>query len=394
VSPEFGLSAALQAYQTTALGSSGKGLILLCNAGSSSLKLELRSVDNVVHWRAAFEGNAEQLEAALQRAMAQAPAPAQVLHRVVHAGAVAERPALLDAQMEAQIAHWSPLAPLHNPLALRLLGVLRGFWPQVSHYALFDSGLYASLPAVASRYALPAALSPRWPLRRYGFHGLAHRSQWRSVLQATRAAKLEVPRRLLTLQLGGGCSLTAWRDDCAVDTTMGFSPFEGLVMATRSGSIDPGIMLHLLQQEGLSVQELERVLSKCSGLAALGPGGGDMRALLAAGAVECDPALSHYCYQIRKNIGAAIAALGGVDAISFGGGVGENQARVRQEALAGLEVFGIVLDPDLNNKASGLSAVHSRDSKVSVWLTPVDEMDEMFRQFIQRPEDSEEILHE
>jgi acetate kinase len=394
VSPEFELSAVVQAQQATALDSSSKRLILLCNAGSSSLKLELRSADAVVQWRAGFEGNAQQLEAALQTAVTQVTAPAWVLHRVVHAGVVTERPALLDAQMEAQIAHWSPLAPLHNPLALRLVAVLRRFWPLVPHYAVFDSGLYASLPDVASRYALPATLSPRWPLRRYGFHGLAHRSQWRSVLQATRAAGLAAPRRLVTLQLGGGCSLTAWKDDCAVDTTMGFSPFEGLVMATRSGSIDPGILLHLLQQEGLSVQDLERVLSKCSGLAALGPGGGDMRALLASDVVVSDAALSHYCYQIRKGIGAAMAALGGVDAISFGGGVGENLARVRQEALAGMEVFGITLDSDLNNRASGLSAVHSRDSKVSVWLAPVDEMDEMFRQFRQMREDSEEILYE
>ena len=162
-----------------------------------------------------------------------------------------------------------------------------------------------------------------------------------------------LPRRLITLQLGSGCSVTTWRDDQAIDTSMGFTPLEGLVMATRSGSIDPGILLHLLRQEKLSVDELDVVLSRQSGLAALGAGNGDMRAILALEPTHAQAALAHYAMQIRKSIGAAIAVLGGVDAISIGGGVAEHQPQVRQALFEGLEGLGIVLDTERNRRADG-----------------------------------------
>ena len=361
--------------------------ILLCNGGSSSLKLaQVAADEGRCVWQQGFEGNVETLCESLHQALENLASegrsmPTAVLHRIVHAGLVTETPGLLDAALLERIAHWAPLAPLHNRLALQLIQIVATRWPQLPQYAVFDSGLYARLPDVASHYALPADLSPRWPLRRYGFHGLAHRSQWRSVQRLSKEAGNIRPRRLITLQLGSGCSVTTWRDDQAIDTTMGFTPLEGLVMSTRSGSIDPGIVLHLLRQEKLSVDELDSVLSRRSGLAALGAGNGDMRAVLALEPALADAALAHYAMQIRKSVGAAIAVLGGVDAISIGGGVGEHQPVVRQAIFAGLDELGIVLDVERNRHADGHAALHSKESVVALWLCPVDEMDEMWRQY-------------
>jgi len=372
--------------------------VLLCNAGSSTLKLAVAGAPEPASsgtWQAAYEGSAESLAAALRQALCTLAMPQAVLHRIVHAGLVSEEPRLLDTELLARIAHWAPLAPLHNPLALSLIHIIAERWPGVPQYAIFDSGLYAHLPDVAAHYALPAGLSPRWPLRRYGFHGLAHRSQWRSAQRLSQESGRMLPRRLITLQLGSGCSVTTWRDDQAIDTSMGFTPLEGLVMATRSGSIDPGILLHLLRQEKLSVDELDVVLSRQSGLAALGAGNGDMRAILALEPTHAQAALAHYAMQIRKSIGAAIAVLGGVDAISIGGGVAEHQPQVRQALFEGLEGLGIVLDTERNRRADGRERLHEdqhvplhsddsnncENSAVALWLSPVDEMDEMLRQY-------------
>lgn len=365
--------------------------ILLCNGGSSSLKLaQVIAGDGRCVWQQGFEGDVDTLCESLRQALENLSSenrtmPQAILHRVVHAGLVTENAGLLDAALLERIAHWAPLAPLHNQLALQLIHIIAARWPQLPQYAIFDSGLYAHLPDVASHYALPAELSPRWPLRRYGFHGLAHRSQWRSVQRLSQEAGRVAPRRLITLQLGSGCSVTTWRDGQAIDTTMGFTPLEGLVMSTRSGSIDPGIVLHLLRQEKLSVDELDSVLSRRSGLAALGAGNGDMRAVLALDPVRAEAALAHYAMQIRKSVGAAIAVLGGVDAISIGGGVGEHQPVVRQAIFAGLNELGIVLDVERNRRAEGRAALHTnlhaKESVVALWLCPVDEMDEMWRQF-------------
>ncbi len=365
--------------------------ILLCNGGSSSLKLaQVLADDGRCVWQQGFEGDVDTLCASLRQALETLVSknqsmPQAVLHRIVHAGLVAETPGLLDAALLERISHWAPLAPLHNHLALQLIDIIAAHWPELPQYAIFDSGLYAHLPDVASHYALPADLSPRWPLRRYGFHGLAHRSQWRSVQRLSHEAGRIAPRRLITLQLGSGCSVTTWRDDQAIDTTMGFTPLEGLVMSTRSGSIDPGIVLHLLRQEKLTVDQLDNVLSRRSGLAALGAGNGDMRAVLALEPARADAALAHYAMQIRKSVGAAIAVLGGVDAISVGGGVGEHQPVVRQAVFAGLDDLGIVLDAERNRHAEGHAALHAnlhaKESLVALWLCPVDEMEEMWRQY-------------
>ncbi len=358
--------------------------VLLCNAGSSSLKLLARQVGpaqdsyaNIVH----FDGDALGLATALEKALENQIPPRAVMHRIVHAGAVTEHAQLMDCATVQRIRHWSVLAPLHNPLALNLFEITRSAWPQVPQYAVYDSGLYGELPQEAARYPLPASLSSQWPLRRFGFHGLAHRSQWRTVHSAVRKAGLRTPERLISIHLGGGCSMSAWRDNRVIDTSMGFTPLEGMMMSTRSGSIDPGILLHLLQQEQLSPAQLNEILTKNSGLAALAPGNGDMRALIANDSVQAQQAIEQYCYQVRKQIGAFIAALGGVDAISIGGGVGENQASIRERIFAPLHDLGLIFDQQRNQSAKGVCALQQANSKSTLWLTPVNEMEEMLRHY-------------
>lgn len=233
--------------------------VLLCNAGSSTLKLLPRQVGPAKDSYAdivQFSGTEETLPHVLAQALANQLEPRAVVHRIVHAGAVSEQAQLMDDATLERIAHWSVLAPLHNPLALKLHEVMRQSWPHVPQYAVFDSGLYAQLPPEAARYALPDSLSPHWPLRRYGFHGLAHRNQWRNTHAASQKAGIATPKRFISIHLGGGCSMSAWLDDRVIDTSMGFTPLEGMMMSTRSGSVDPGILLHLLQQEAMSAEDL------------------------------------------------------------------------------------------------------------------------------------------
>ncbi|MBU2097262.1 MAG: hypothetical protein KKD00_00750, partial [Gammaproteobacteria bacterium] len=360
--------------------------VLACNAGSSSLKLSLFAGSPAQGWalintvnlpavakpsgsNPALEnspgGNPSDVNPSdvkpagtasytklLSDWLQPLSAPDRILHRVVHAGLVPEQAAPLNEDTLALIRHWLPMAPRHNALTLELIEALQQRWPHLPQFAIYDSGLYANLPEHAARYALPEGLSPQWPLRRYGFHGLAHRSQWRQVQamhgkfpwKSRRQATVELGEfsrreavradKVISVHLGSGVSITAWRDGDAVDTSMGFSPLEGLIMARRSGSLDPGMLMHLLLREDMSPEALDKMLHEHSGLAALAGHDGDMQAILEdmheTGSKTAAAAVTQYCYQIRKTIGSYIAALGGVDAISFGGGVAEHQALIRQ----------------------------------------------------------------
>ncbi|MDT8427909.1 MAG: hypothetical protein RQ757_04000 [Pseudomonadales bacterium] len=356
--------------------------VLASNSGSTSLKLCLFELDDQ-HWKALHTGTIELTDQdgseTLREFLDPIGKPDVIIHRVVHAGAVSEALAVIDTALIAKIRHWSVLAPGHNQAVLQQIDWCHRLLPTSEQFAAFDSGLYHELPQVARMYALPAALSPAWPIQRYGFHGLAHRNQWRQVKQSLPRER-HADLRLISLQLGGGCSWTAWRGAQVLDTSMGFTPLEGLVMGRRSGSIDPGIVLHLQQQENLSVDQVHTLISQQGGLMATGSSD-DMRVLLASDNAASTTALAHYCYQVRKAIGAAMAVLGGVDAISFGGGVGEHSAQIRQGILAGLENFGIQLDSDLNSQASGAGRLHADTSKTALYLTPVNEMNEMMRQY-------------
>lgn len=296
-----------------------------------------------------------------------------VVHRIVHGGARLTAPCRIDAAVEAEIEGLVPLAPLHNPRALRWIRACRVlFGSETTQVAVFDTAFYADLPEVASTYALPRVLCRKHRIRRYGFHGLAHQAMWRRWCELCPPARRD--GGAISLQLGAGCSITAIRNGCAIDTSMGFSPLEGLVMATRAGDVDPGLLLFLQRAEGLSPEQMERLLNGESGLCGLSGTSGDMQRLLESEDPSARLAVEVYCYRARKYIGAYLAALGGTHAILFGGGVGEHAPVVREKMLTGLVSLGIVLDPAANRAAIGTEMrISNRCSEAEVWVIPVDE---------------------
>jgi acetate kinase len=277
--------------------------VLVVNAGSTSLKLTLVDSDG-------GSENVESLGALSDRVAA-------VGHRIVHGGARFRDPVLIDDGVEHELNALAPLAPLHSEPALRALADARAAVPDAPHVAVFDTAFHATLPAEAATYAVPARWRTDWGIRRYGFHGL-------SVEWATR--QIRVPR-LVVCHLGGGCSVTAVRDGRSVDTTMGFSPLEGVPMATRAGSVDPGALLYLLRERRQTLDELDHALEHESGLAALG-------------GLDDPLGFGVYIYRIATAVAAMAAALDGLDAVAFTGGVGENRADVREAVAARLAFLG------------------------------------------------------
>jgi acetate kinase len=299
-----------------------------------------------------------------------------VAHRIVHGGTRFSASSVLDDATERALVGLTALAPLHLPVALEwvarsreILGV------SVPQIAVFDTAFFATLPAVAQFYAIPLELHKAHGVRRFGFHGLAHESMLRRVQRLR--PDLERGGRVISLQLGAGCSIAAIDRGVPQDTSMGFSPLEGLVMSTRSGDIDAGLVTFLERTAGLSPERCEQMLNKESGLLGLSGLSGDMRVLLKSGSPEADFAIELYCYRIRKYIGAYIAVLGGIDVIVFGGGVGEHSPEVRERILAGMEWCGVALDHDRNHEARGTEETDARISgsraPVDVWVVAVDE---------------------
>jgi acetate kinase len=330
--------------------------VLVVNAGSSSLKLGV--LDEADRVTAAvqidrWDGDPEHGE--LSRFVAaQRDVVATVGHRVVHGGSEFTGPVLIDQQVLARIAALSDLAPLHQPRALAGIKAVGRLLPEVPAVACFDTAFHSALPAAAATYALPAAWNQRFSLRRYGFHGLSH------AYASRRAAQLTDDRsRIITCHLGAGASLAAVLFGRCVDTTMGFTPLEGLVMATRSGSVDPGLILWLAERGGLSVTEINDGLEKRSGLAGLAnlpSGSGDLRdvhAAAAAGEQAANLAIEVYLHRLCREIAAMAAAMNGLDVLVFTGGVGEHDPVIRARTAAGLAFLGVAVDADLNAAASG-----------------------------------------
>ena len=293
-------------------------------------------------------------------------------HRVVYGGAQFDIPRIIDHAVEAEIEHLSLLAPLHNSRALKWIRECRKIYgTHIKQIAVFDTGFYTHLPKAATIYALPQKLSTLHGLRRYGFHGIAHQALWQR--WSVHHPEKEKQGRIISLQLGSGCSITATTGGVPRDTSMGFSPLEGLVMSTRAGDLDPGVLLYLIRESGMSAEELNVLLNQESGLYGLA-GSSDMRVLLASTDPAARVAVNLYCYRARKYIGAYLAVLGGVDAILFGGGVGENAATIRESILTGLEWAGIKLDTSENKLTKeGERCISSSESKVEIWVIPVDE---------------------
>ena len=284
--------------------------ILVVNAGSTSLKLHLVDGD----------------ESRPVETLAEIPGDvAAVGHRVVHGGSRFVEPVVVDAEVEAAIEELHTIAPLHNEPALAALREARAAFPDVSHVAAFDTAFHATIPAEAATYPLPRAWREEWGVRRFGFHGLS--VEW---------AAGQIPvSRLVVCHLGGGCSVTAVLDGRSVDTTMGFTPLEGVPMKTRAGSVDPGILIHAVRERGLSADELDRVLERDSGTDALG-------------GLEDPLAFTLFTYRVAGAVAAMAVALGGIDALAFTGGLGENRADVREavsERLAFVGSFRVEVVP-------------------------------------------------
>jgi len=299
-----------------------------------------------------------------------------VAHRIVHGGISFSASCVLDAAAERALLALKELAPLHLPIALDWVTLCRGiFGPDVPQIAVFDTAFFAALPAVAQHYAIPLDLQKTHGMRRFGFHGAAHDSMLRRVQHLR--PDLDRGGRIISIQLGAGCSIAAIDRGVPQDTSMGFSPLEGLVMSTRSGDIDAGLVTFLERTAGFAAERLERVLNMESGLLGLSGLSGDMRTLLASKSRDAEFAIELYCYRIRKYIGAYIAVLGGIDVIVFGGGVGEHSPEVRERVLAGMEWCGVTIDHDRNDAARGTEEIDTRISisrgSVDVWVVAVDE---------------------
>jgi acetate kinase len=324
--------------------------VLVVNPGSSSLKLSVLDADGEIvdeHDVASVDGQVEVEE--IERFLARWPAVVSAGVRFVHGGPSLRQSAMVDAGVLDRLERVADLAPLHNPPALVALGALRRLRPGLPLVACFDTAFFAGLPPAAATYALPHRWTTEWGIRRFGFHGLSH------AYASRRAARLldRPPKqlRLVTCHLGAGASLAAVVGGLPVDTTMGFTPLDGLVMATRSGSVDPGALIWVLRHGGLSIDDVEFALDRGSGLLGLSGTSGDIRQVFTTadrGDERAQLAIAVYIHRLRASVAAMAAATGGLDAVVFTGGVGENSPRVREQTCAGLGFLGVSLDPGRN----------------------------------------------
>jgi acetate kinase len=356
--------------------------ILVLNSGSSSVKfavVDLDSGSQVADGIVERIGEAEVPDhaAALLLAFEQLSdvgALVAVGHRVVHGGPALYRPTLVDDALLGQLGELSPLAPLHNPPAILGIEVARRLLPGLPHVAVFDTAFFHDLPLAASTYAIDRDIAAQWHIRRYGFHGTSHQ-----YVSEQAAAFLDAPLGSLSqivLHLGNGASASAIVGGRAVDTSMGLTPLEGLVMGTRSGDIDPGVITYLWRTAGMSVDEIETMLNRHAGMLGLG-GEIDFRVVhqrIESGDEAAQLAYDVYIHRLRKYIGAYLAVLGTTDVITFTAGVGENDAAVRSDALSGMASLGIEVDEHLNaNPGKAARRISADNSRTTVLVIPTDE---------------------
>jgi len=363
--------------------------VLVVNAGSSSLKLRvLGPADDIA---AAldldpWDGSPDhgELDQFLGR-LSGVDGVDVVGHRVVHGGSRFTGATVIDDTITAAIAGLTDLAPLHQPRALAAISAVRAALPGVPAVACFDTAFHAGMPAAAATYALPKMWTERFGLRRYGFHGLSHAYASRRAAQLLEYREPE-RLRMVTCHLGAGSSLAAVRGGRSVDTTMGFTPLEGLVMATRCGSVDPGLIVWLLQHGGLTLGEVATGLESWSGLSGLADllnRSGDLREVrLAAQEGEPDArlAVDVHAHRLRREIAAMAAAMNGLDALVFTGGIGEHQPAVRAEAAAGLAFLGVAINPARNNATSADAEITAPGATVRTLVVTAREDVEIARQ--------------
>jgi acetate kinase len=321
------------------------GAILVVNAGSTSLKLSLVADDETTEQVSSLESVApSDLDA--------------VAHRVVHGGPHFTDPVVIDESVRQTIHKLEDLAPLHNAPALRGIEEATSVHPDVPHVAVFDTAFHATIPPESATYAIPRAWREEWGIRRFGFHGLS--VQW-----ATERVKAA---RLVVCHLGGGCSVTAIRDGRSVDTTMGFTPLEGVPMSTRAGSIDPGALLYLLRASDLDLESIDHMLNFASGLVGL-TGSGDMSEIekgVRSGDEQAALALEVFGYRVAAAAAAMAVAAGGLDARVFTAGIGERSALARASVCDRLSFLGVVLDPEANRGAGEETEIAASESRVRV----------------------------
>lgn len=384
---------------------SGAPLVLVLNAGSSSLKYQLLEPDSAVVTAEGLverigepvsvisheQGGGETVEelhlpdhrAAIAKAMELFASKGTDLtqidlcavgHRVVHGGRALYDPTLIDEHVISEIERLSPLAPLHNPPNLVGIEAAQALLPDVPGVAVFDTGFFHGLPEVAARYAIDRELADEYALRRYGFHGTSH--EYVSHRAAEFLGLDYDATNQIVAHLGNGASMSAIRDGRPVDTSMGMTPLEGLVMGTRGGDIDPGLLFHLNRVVGMTVDDIDHLLNKRSGLKGL-CGENDFRAvteMIEAGDADAREAYDIYIHRLRGYFGAYLVALGRADIITFTAGVGENAASVRADSLAGLENFGIEIDAERNAVRSREPRIISTDSsRTTVLVVPTNE---------------------
>ena len=379
-------------YQLLALDDAGDGQRLATGlveriGGGGQGRLEHTPAGREPYLRGrVFADHRQALDAMLEAFRAAGPdlgevRPAAIGHRVVHGGAEFADATVLDDRVLHRIRELIPLAPLHNPANITGVEVAAEAFPGVPQVAVFDTAFHRTLPAAASTYAVPREWRERYAVRRYGFHGTSHR------YVARRAAEFlgRDPERtdLIVLHLGNGASATAVAGGRSVETSMGLTPLEGLVMGTRSGDLDPAVPAYLERVAGLDAVEVERALNEDGGLLALAGSNDlrDVRRAAAAGDPGAKLAIDVYCHRIRKYVGAYYAVLGRVDAIVFTAGVGENDARTRALSLAGLENLGIAVDAVRNEAdAHGERVISPEGAPIAVLVIPTDEEIEIARQ--------------
>ena len=352
--------------------------VLVLNSGSSSLKYRLfhdaeTVAKGLVERIGEPGGAAADHRAALVQVMdtIDLQGLTAVGHRVVHGGARFSAPALIDDDVVDDIEQLVPLAPLHNPAALAGIAEARRLLPGVPQVAVFDTAFHTTIPPEAATWAIDAGLAKRWQIRRYGFHGTSHAYVARKT--AGLLGRDPAEANLITLHLGNGASACAVRGGLSVATSMGMSPLSGLVMGTRSGDIDPSVIFHLHRTARMSLDEIETSLTRHGGLLGL-TGDNDSREVLrrrAAGDEAAALAFDIYCRRIREYVGAYLAVLGRVDAISFTAGIGEHSPETRAAALSGLEGLGIALDPDRNELND--QRISRTDSRTALYVIPANE---------------------
>ena len=405
--------------------------VLVINSGSSSIKYQLFDMSNkavlakgllekigepesrLTHQSCAEQGNKAEITRSLP--VANHRAGFQVIgevlnesgavrdsaelfgigHRVVHGGEAFQEPALIDEKVISTIRELIPLAPLHNPANLTGIEVALQFAPHVPQIAVFDTAFHQSVPPAAFRYALPGDLYQDHKVRRYGFHGTSH--GYVAKQAARYLARALDSLNLITLHLGNGASVTAIAKGKSVDTSMGMTPLEGLIMGTRSGDIDPAIIFYLGRKPGFSPDEIEALLNKRSGLKGI-CGINDMREiahLADRGDASARLAIEMYCYRIKKYIGAYNAVLGHVDALVFTGGIGENAADIRARACEGLSKMGIEVDQHKNNvQTTKIREIQRNRSSVSILVIPADEELEIAEQTVAKIQSQKKVCRD